>query len=166
MNDAAHVRPVCCAMPILRLHCRALTRAWALLAIATALACGSTADAPPRDARVGGIAHDARVARAPRSAQREGIGFRTHAQEAQHFQKHGAEFGNVSEREYVRLAQALRDAPLGGPIEEIRRPDGTISRFDGASGAFLAYDSDGTIRTFFKPNTGESYFRRQALRTH
>jgi hypothetical protein len=31
--------------------------------------------------------------------------------------------------------------------------------------AFLAVNRDGTIRTFFKPNDGEAYFRRQASRT-
>jgi pyocin large subunit-like protein len=50
-------------------------------------------------------------------------------------------------------------------VLEIRRPsDGVVSRFDRRSGAFLAFDSDGTIRTFFRPNDGESYFRRQARR--
>ena len=49
---------------------------------------------------------------------------------------------------------------------ELRRPDGSVSRFDRASGAFLAFDADGTIRTFFKPNDGERYFERQAGRAH
>jgi len=53
-----------------------------------------------------------------------------------------------------------------GNIEELRRPDGTTSRFDRSSGAFIAFNSDGTIRTFFKPNDGEAYFRRQARRIH
>jgi pyocin large subunit-like protein len=60
----------------------------------------------------------------------------------------------------------LRDAPVGGDIVEVvRQSDGVISRFDRGSGAFLAADPDGTIRTFFKPNDGEAYFRRQARRS-
>lgn len=63
------------------------------------------------------------------------------------------------------MAQALRDASPGGDILElIRTGDGVISRFDRRTGAFGAFDRDGTIRTFFKPNDGEQYFRRQAKR--
>jgi pyocin large subunit-like protein len=66
---------------------------------------------------------------------------------------------------YVARAQALRDAIVGGDVLEIVRPvDGVISRFDRRTGAFGAYDPDGTIRTFFKPEDGEAYFRRQARR--
>ena len=48
-------------------------------------------------------------------------------------------------------------------LEEVR-DDGRITRFDRTSGAFLAFDRDGIIRTFFRPNDGEAYFRRQAER--
>jgi pyocin large subunit-like protein len=99
-------------------------------------------------------------------ARRSNVGFRSRAQFDEHFQKHGAEFGHVTQQEYLREAQALRDAPVDGNIEEIRRDDGTSSRFDRSSGAFLAFNRDGTIRTFFKPNDGEAYFRRQASRVH
>ncbi|MEP6832119.1 MAG: hypothetical protein ABJB74_01945 [Gemmatimonas sp.] len=36
--------------------------------------------------------------------------------------------------------------------------------FDRSAVDCLAFDHDGTIRTFFKPNDGERYFRRQANR--
>ena len=97
---------------------------------------------------------------------RSRVGFRTRRQLQEHFAKHGAEFGGISPQEYLRAAQTLRDAPVGGSVEEIRRADGTVSRFDRSTGAFIAFDADGTIRTFFKPNAGESYFRRQATRAH
>ena len=97
---------------------------------------------------------------------RLGIGFHSRDQLDAHFAKHGHEFGQVTRQEYLREAQLLRDAPVGGNIEEITRPDGAISRYDRTSGAFIAFDADGTIRTFFKPNDGEAYFRRQALRSH
>lgn len=92
------------------------------------------------------------------------IGFRSRQRLDEHFAKHGAEFGMISRAEYLRQAQALRDAPVGGDVLEIRRGDGTVSRFDKSSGAFLAFDDDGIIRTYFKPNDGERYFRRQARR--
>jgi hypothetical protein len=105
-------------------------------------------------------------ANSARPVIRTGIGFRSEHYLDEHFTKHGREFGGMSKSEYLLAAQTLRDRPVGGDIEEISRPDGTSSRFDKASGAFLAFDRDGTIRTFFKPNDGERYFRRQAMRSH
>lgn len=95
-----------------------------------------------------------------------GLGFRSRAQLDEHYAKHGGEFGSIGKAEYLRLAQALRDAPVGGPILEARRPDGEFSKFDRRHGYFGAYNRDGTIRTFFIPNAGESYFRRQAHRRY
>jgi hypothetical protein len=97
-----------------------------------------------------------------------GPGFRSRRQLDEHFAKHGAEFGRISEHEYLRLAQELRDAPFvpGGPILEARRPNGEFSRFDRRKGYFGAYNPDRTIRTFFIPNNGERYFRRQAERPY
>src|SRR6202049_3323781 len=93
-----------------------------------------------------------------------GPGFRSRKQFEEHFAKHGREFGNATPDEYLHLAQDLRAAPAGGPILEIAKPDGVITRFDKRSGAFGAYNRDRTIRTFFKPNDGERHFRRQANR--
>jgi pyocin large subunit-like protein len=99
------------------------------------------------------------------AAIRPGKGFKNAERLAEHFDKHGAEFNAPSKEAYLGMAQALRDAPAGGDVLEIVRPaDGVVSRFDKKTGAFLAYDPDGTIRTFFKPNDGEAYFRRQARR--
>jgi pyocin large subunit-like protein len=95
-----------------------------------------------------------------------GPGFRSRAQLDEHYSKHGAEFGNISKPEYLRLAQELRDAPAGGPILEARRSNGEFSRFDRRHGYFGAYNPDLTIRTFFIPNAGERYFRRQASRPY
>jgi len=93
-----------------------------------------------------------------------GPGFRSRAQFDEHYRKHGAEFGRISQEEYLRLAQALRDAPVGGSILQSMRRDGAFSRFDKSKGYFGAYNSDRTIRTFFIPNDGERYFHRQAKR--
>lgn len=92
------------------------------------------------------------------------IGFRDAEHLHEHYQKHGAEFGRISEAEYLRLAQELRDRPAGGDILEAVRTDGVVTRFDRAQGAFLAFDRDRTIRTFFHPNDGERYFQRQLAR--
>ena len=97
------------------------------------------------------------------------VGFRSRVRLAEHFAKHGREFGDIDMGEYLRRAQALRDAPVarggsGGDVLELVRADGVVSRFDRRSGAFIAFDGDGTIRTFFRPNDGEAYFRRQGRR--
>lgn len=93
-----------------------------------------------------------------------GIGFRNRERLEEHYRKHGAEFGQISQAEYLRLAQELRDASVGGSVLELLRADGVITRFDRESGAFIAFDPDRIIRTFFRPNAGERYFRRQAAR--
>ena len=95
-----------------------------------------------------------------------GPGFRSQAQLDEHYSKHGPEFVNISKQEYLQLAQELRDAPVGGPILEARRSNGEFSRFDRRHGYFGAYNRNRTIRTFFIPNAGEHYFRRQAERSY
>ncbi len=132
---------------------------------------------PPTDGASAPVSVPVSVPAAPTSADggdrtstesrpaKESRGFRGSAQLADHFARHGADVGASTPEAYVALAQALRDATVGGDILEIVRPvDGVISRFDKRSGAFGAYDADGTIRTFFRPEDGEAYFRRQAKR--
>ena len=102
----------------------------------------------------------------PHPSAASSVGFSSTARLVEHYQKHGREFGSISQAQYLQLAQQLRDSPVGDDIVEVvRQSDGVISRFDRRSGAFLAADADGTIRTFFKPNDGEAYFRRQARRS-
>ena len=95
-----------------------------------------------------------------------GPGFRSKRQLDEHYEKHGQEFGSITRGQYLELAQALRDAPKGGDILQAVRGDGVITRFDRRNGYFGAYNPDGTIRTFFIPNAGESYFGRQISKEH
>jgi hypothetical protein len=92
------------------------------------------------------------------------IGFRTHALLLEHFEKHGGEFHAATPEEYLRLAQTLRDHRKRGGVLEFVRNDAVTCKFDRSTGAFVAYNSDGTIRTFFKPRDGEAYFERQKTR--
>ena len=93
-----------------------------------------------------------------------GVGFADSRRLDEHYEKHGAEFGHISKQDYLHQAQLLRDAKVGGPILQTVRADGVATRFDRQTGAFIAYNRNGTIRTFFKPNDGERYYRRQAER--
>lgn len=162
-------------------HAQAWLARWlcvlALCAAALLNACGG-APAPPtsRGAPAPSAAAPASPTTAPDVAEgaaaaerhapptHPAIGFKSPERLREHFAKHGAEFGRITEADYLRRAQNLRDAPVGGSILELRRPDGTISRYDRGSGTFLAFDADGTIRTCFRPNAGEAYFKRQANR--
>lgn len=94
------------------------------------------------------------------------IGFRNRERLLEHFRKHGREFGVKKAADYLRLAQILRDRPRSDDVLEFVRNDAVTSKFDRASGAFVAYNSDGTLRTFFRPNDGEAYFERQKSRAH
>ncbi|MFY9554331.1 MAG: hypothetical protein WAV20_05150 [Blastocatellia bacterium] len=99
------------------------------------------------------------------SARRESsIGFASREKLVEHYRKHGREFGKISIEEYLGIAQTLRDRPAGGSIAEAVRDDGVVTRFDRDTGTFIAFNRDATIRTCFKPNDGEAYFRRQLKR--
>lgn len=92
------------------------------------------------------------------------VGFADQRRLDEHYEKHSAEFGRITKHDYLRQAQLLRDARIGGPILETVRKDGVITRFDRDTGAFIAFNPNGVIRTFFKPNDGERYYRRQSER--
>jgi pyocin large subunit-like protein len=92
------------------------------------------------------------------------IGFRSYEKLRSHYLKHGREFGNITQEQYLAMAQDIRDAPLSKTIIEATQVGGTISRFDRASGGFIAFNNDLTLRTFFRPDDGEAYFRRAAKR--
>ena len=59
-----------------------------------------------------------------------------------------------------RRSETVREEE--GAFEEGRSD--VLARYDRETGAFIAFNPDGVIRTFFRPNDGERYFRRQAER--
>jgi pyocin large subunit-like protein len=148
---------------------RWLALAWALVA------CGPTHEVPQEDSLIArASAAQATLelrdrvppidTAAPARSFGSTIGFRSRRLLNEHVEKHGAEFGGITASEYLRRAQNLRDAPLSSDILEVVRADSTVSRFQRSTGYFLAFNDDGTIRTFFVPNDGEKYFLRQARR--
>jgi pyocin large subunit-like protein len=90
-----------------------------------------------------------------------GQGFRTQHLLEDHFAHYGSQFGHINIQQYLRLAQQLRDTPSGKNVLMSRRADGGGSKFDVKHGWFVAYDGDGTLRTFFIPKDGVRYFDRQ-----
>jgi len=90
-----------------------------------------------------------------------GRGFRTQHLLEEHFAKHGREFGQITQEQYLHMAQQLRDSRPSRNVLEAKRNGGGGAKFDKRYGWFVAYDSDGTLRTFFIPNEGIRYFERQ-----
>jgi hypothetical protein len=118
------------------------------------------ADAPPPSVTVRAGASPAKVAPSDGATVHRDIGFRTRKKFDDHFIKHGKEFGNVTQDEYLLMAQTLRDEPLTNDILEEQEKRGGTARFDKRSGAFMVFQKDLTILTFFHPNDGEAYFHR------
>lgn len=83
--------------------------------------------------------------------------FRTQELFDQHYQKHGAEFGNVTQSEYLALANAL----ISNPDALTKTDDGDTLYYDKAKNEFAVLSGDGFIRTFFKPDDGMDYWDRQ-----
>jgi pyocin large subunit-like protein len=90
-----------------------------------------------------------------------GPGFRTLHLLEDHFARYGSQFGPINMQQYLHMAQQLRDSVPGRNILISKRPDGGGSKFDVKRGWFVAYDGDGTLRTFFIPKDGIRYFDRQ-----
>ncbi|MFO1161413.1 MAG: hypothetical protein U1E60_21425 [Reyranellaceae bacterium] len=141
---------------------RLLTAALAALAIFAYWT--HVTDRGSRDAARGGLpAAEARDVSGTRSWG-SAVGFADQRRLDEHYEKHGAEFGRITKQDYLKQAQLLRDARPVDPILEAVRRDGVVTRFDRQTGAFIAFNPNGVIRTFFKPNDGERYWRRQAER--
>lgn len=135
-----------------------------LLLALTGLACRQAAT-PTREAPARVAVQPVTQPAVPANFQvRTQIGFASRQKYLDHYEKHGREFGTISAEEYLRQAQTLRDRPAGKDVLEVVRADGVISRFDQQRGAFLAFNQDLTIRTYFKPNDGVNYFWRQSRR--
>lgn len=81
-----------------------------------------------------------------------------------HYEKHNEEFGVLSVSKYLRRANELADRPLSGDVVSLERSDGSISKYCFSPNEFVVVNSDGTIRTFFKPESGEEYWNYELER--
>lgn len=69
-----------------------------------------------------------------------------------HYLKHGYQFGNITQGQYLENARELLNAPMGNDILEKTRPNGDILHYRVSTGEFAVMDRDGRIRTYFKTN--------------
>ena len=67
----------------------------------------------------------------------------------------------LSDGDRVRFGRQVQFEVVSEAIASLLESAGVDDR---STGAFVAFDADSTIRTFFKPNDGEAYFERQARR--
>jgi hypothetical protein len=99
-------------------------------------------------------------------------GFADKGSRADHFTRHGADFGASSEAAYELLAIQFMNGGLSATIiEGVRRSNGDLIRFDRTTQAFAVMRSDGIIRTFFKADpaihglsSNLKYFQNECLK--
>lgn len=78
-----------------------------------------------------------------------------------HFERHGKDFGARNEDDYARKAwEFLQQAMAEGFPAKQDASDGTLRVYDPATGAFAAYNRNGTTKTYFKPGSRD-YWDRQ-----
>ena len=79
---------------------------------------------------------------------------------ADHFARHGGDFQAKDADDYARMAWRFgQQAKQGGRQVKVDE-DGTRRVYDPKSGAFAAYNANGTTKKYFKPNSRD-YFARQ-----
>lgn len=86
--------------------------------------------------------------------------FRNKARYDEHYEKHGAEFGNITKEEYLQKANDLINSRSDRVLHKYS-DDGDYMYFDQDTGYFLVLSADGYIRTFFIPTAGIKYWNRQ-----
>jgi hypothetical protein len=78
-----------------------------------------------------------------------------------HYERHGADFGSRNAEEYARQAwEFLQRAMAEGLPAKLDEREGTIRVYDPKTGAFAAYNRNGTTKTYFKPGSPD-YWQRQ-----
>lgn len=85
--------------------------------------------------------------------------FRSNKQLADHYDKHGREMGYASPGEYERAASRVATNPAA--LHKLQAEDGDDVYYLVTSNDFVVVSPDGYIRTYFRPDSGKSYYDRQ-----
>ena len=83
-------------------------------------------------------------------ANKATTGFKDQSAAKRH-KKHWKEFGVTSNADYVNHANQLFTKQVGGDIDGYTRPDGTVVRYNLATGEYVAGIPGGTLYTHFMP---------------
>ena len=86
--------------------------------------------------------------------------FRTKDLYDEHYKKHGAEFGKITQSEYLTLANELINSGSSNVLHKTE-DDGDKLFFDKETGYFAVLSKDGYIRTCFVPDSGIKYWEKQ-----
>ena len=89
------------------------------------------------------------------------VRFETPEKMHKHYDKHIDKYGNISISEYIALANELVNAKDTDDIERIVRSDESTAIYRFSTNDFLVITKDGYIRTFFKPDDGEAFWREE-----
>ncbi len=76
-----------------------------------------------------------------------------------HYLKHGYQFGEMTQEEYLQGAQELLDTSPSDDVLERIRPNGDVEHFRVSTGEFAVMTKRGRIRTYFKTDMG--YWMRE-----
>ena len=76
-----------------------------------------------------------------------------------HYLKHGYQFGNITQEQYLEGARALLNTKPDKDVLLKKRSNGDILRYKASSGEFAVMTNEGRIRTYFK--TDYRYWMRQ-----
>jgi pyocin large subunit-like protein len=80
-------------------------------------------------------------------------GFGDAAKLKQHWQDHGRDIGAKTESQYEAQAKVFLNGTKGpNTLEKTRQSNGDVIRYDPKTNEFGVKSSDGTIRTYFKPD--------------
>ena len=90
---------------------------------------------------------------------------------ADHFQRHGQDFGAGTAQIYEAMADTFLGESLGSTTQECIRTTGDILRYDSVSDEFGILAANGVIRTYYKPSpafhlqpTNLVYFQKECLK--
>ena len=80
-----------------------------------------------------------------------------------HWEKHKEQYEKlgISKEEYQKNAVELAESPVGGNILGYKSKDGYICRYNTESNDYVKADINKGVRTMFKPDSKEEYFREQ-----
>lgn len=116
--------------------------------------------APPSSSRTSSAAVPGRVSTPAAAAPPARTTWGNPGSLQDHYDRHGADFAAKSPEDYAAQAWRFRQrARTGGLLVKVDE-DGVQRVFDPSTGAFAAYNRDGTTKTFFKPGSRD-YFSRQ-----
>ena len=55
----------------------------------------------------------------------------------------------------------MADRPLSETVEELKRSDNSISKYDIETNEFVVINEDGSIRSYFRPTNGIEYWKEE-----